>query len=235
MATEFEDRISTVAALADPVRRTLYRFVAASDTPVSRDDASAATGVPRTLVAYHLDKLVDEQLLDVEFRRLTGRSGPGAGRPAKLYRRSAAEIEVTLPPREYDVAAHLLAQAIIDASQRDEDVSEAVARVAFGYGQQLAEGATSRAGARPTRARQQQALLDVLREHGFEPRVAGDDVVLTNCPFHRLAEQFTDLVCGMNLQLTRGIRSRLSLRPDLLEPELDPAPDRCCVVLRGTA
>src|SRR3712207_2641939 len=112
--TELDRQIDGVAVLHDPVRRAVYRYVAAQDEAVSRDQAADAVGVRRAAAAFHLDRLVEEGLLDVEWRRLSGRTGPGAGRPSKLYRRSARELEVTVPSRHYDVAGHLLAGAIQD-------------------------------------------------------------------------------------------------------------------------
>ncbi|MDQ3641298.1 MAG: helix-turn-helix domain-containing protein, partial [Actinomycetota bacterium] len=79
--------LAALAALGDPLRRRLYRFVGGQDHPVGRDEAAAGVGISRSTAAFHLDRLVDDGLLDAEFRRLTGRRGPGAGRPAKLYRR----------------------------------------------------------------------------------------------------------------------------------------------------
>ena len=82
-----EEEISAVASLAEPLRRALYEFVVAAPGPVGRDEAAEAVGVSRQVAAYHLDRLIDDGLLSAEFRRLTGREGPGAGRPAKRYRR----------------------------------------------------------------------------------------------------------------------------------------------------
>ncbi|HEU5454429.1 MAG TPA: helix-turn-helix domain-containing protein, partial [Nocardioides sp.] len=108
----FARRVTTLGALADPVRRALYRFVSDQDEAVSREQAAEGVEVPRHTAKFHLDRLVDEGLLVTEFRRLTGRTGPGAGRPAKLYRRSAREVSVSLPHRRYDLAAEVLADAI---------------------------------------------------------------------------------------------------------------------------
>lgn len=234
MADAF-DPVPGIALLDDPVRRSLYQFVAASPEPVSRDAAAEAVGIQRALAAFHLDKLAAEGLLDVEFRRLTGRTGPGAGRPAKLYRRSEREIDVSLPPREYDLAAHLLAAAIDDASGRRSDVRKSLERVAFDFGSELGEQAQRRAGARAAMGRRREAVMDVLREHGFEPRLVDGEIVLGNCPFHSLARQFTDLVCGMNLHLMTGVRSRLGVRDDLLQPRLQPEDGLCCVRFGGAA
>src|SRR5688572_23393082 len=122
MSDTFERQVSGVAALADPVRRRLYEHVVAQPAAVSRDEAAAAAGIKGPLAAFHLDKLVGEGLLDVEYRRLSGRTGPGAGRPSKLYRRSAQEFDVTLPPREYDVVGHILAAGIQRSAETGQDV-----------------------------------------------------------------------------------------------------------------
>jgi predicted ArsR family transcriptional regulator len=225
---DFEAQVSGVAVLNDPVRRALYQFVVDSVDAVSREQAAEGVGVQRALAAFHLDKLAEEGLLEFEFRRLTGRTGPGAGRPAKLYRRSDRQIDVSLPPREYDVAAMLFAQAIDDAGAKG-DVRSALSRVSFAFGERLGVEAEARAGTRASNRKRREALLEVLGEHGFEPRLIGGEVVLANCPFHALAQQFTDLVCGMNLHLMEGVRSRISLQRDALQPRLAPEAGLCCV------
>jgi len=103
--------IDDVAVLSEPVRRALYAHVAEQPQPVGRDAAAVAVGVSRSLAAFHLDRLVDAGLLDVTYRRLSGRSGPGAGRPAKLYLRSSRQVELSLPARRYELAARLFADA----------------------------------------------------------------------------------------------------------------------------
>src|ERR671927_468689 len=108
-------QVAAVAALAEPTRRRLYEHVVRQSEPVSRDEAAAATDVPRATVAFHLDKLVDEGLLDVVYERRTGRTGPGAGRPSKLYRRAECDVTVSLPERRYDLAGGLLAAAMEEA------------------------------------------------------------------------------------------------------------------------
>ena len=93
----------------------------------------------------------------------------------------------------------------------------------------MGEEAERRAGRRASRAKVRSALLDVLREHGYEPRVVDHGVVMANCPFHALAQQSTDLVCGMNLHVMEGARSAVNLPTGELVPRLDPDPGRCCV------
>src|SRR5215468_585193 len=104
--------LEAIGLLQDGARRALYEFVVAQGREVSRNEAAAAVGVQRTLAAFHLDRLASAGLLEVAYRRLTARTGPGAGRPAKLYRRAATERAVSVPPRDYAQGAALLAEAI---------------------------------------------------------------------------------------------------------------------------
>jgi predicted ArsR family transcriptional regulator len=216
--------LEAVALLDEPVRRRLYEWVGAQPAAVGRDEAAKALGITRALAAFHLDRLARAGLLDTEYRRLTGRSGPGAGRPAKLYRRSALEVEVSLPQRRYGLAAELFARALENEPRgRPGNRLDGVAHEAG-----VALGETRRArSSRSPRAR----VLRVLTDSGYEP-VAGEDgtIRLRNCPFHALVAQHRDLTCGMNLSLTRGIVDGLGATG--YEPELDPQPGWCCVVLR---
>jgi len=252
--------LTSVSTLSDPVRARLYDFVAGSREPVGRDEAAAAVGIGRAIAVYHLDKLVESGLLTASYRRPPGRSGPGAGRPAKRYARSGREFTVTVPPREYELAAHLLAQAVAadqggasraalrDAARRfGEDAGaghRAVADEAGGAGD-AARGRGDEGRGDAARGRQDAArgrgeagrgdaerLAAALREHGFEPRPGADGtVVLRNCPFHQLAARHRDIVCGMNLALIEGLVA--GLRADAMRPELDPRPGQCCVVIRA--
>jgi predicted ArsR family transcriptional regulator len=227
-----EERIASVASLAEPQRRALYRYIVGRREAVSKDEAAAATGMARSVVAFHLDRLVDDGLLTTEFRRLTGRQGPGAGRPAKLYRRAAGEVSVSVPARQYGLAAGLLAAAVNDAIHTGAPVDRALQRVAHARGGVLGDEARERAGKRPSRRALLDAAFAVLDEHGYEPHVLGHEVVLANCPFHALANEQRELVCGMNLDLLAGMAD--ALRDDVLEPRLEPEEGTCCVRLALT-
>ncbi|GAA1163595.1 hypothetical protein GCM10009630_72090 [Kribbella jejuensis] len=150
MDSSWDASLQAVAVLEEPTRRRLYEYVAGRAEPVSRDDAAAALGIPRTTAAFHLDRLTDEGLLDTCYERRTGRTGPGAGRPAKLYHRSDREIEITLPERQYAVAGHLLAAAIQDAETGPLTPREAINHRATEYGQTLAHIALTKAKPTPT-------------------------------------------------------------------------------------
>ena len=216
-------QVAAVAALAEPTRRRLYDHVVRAPEPVSRDDVAGATGVPRPTTAFHLDRLVADGLLDVHYERRSGRTGPGAGRPAKLYRRAECSVSVALPERRYDLAGELLASAVAEAEQSGERPARVLDRQAFRRGQELAAGAGSGA----------EAVLGVLEEHGFEPRTSDDGIALANCPFHTLAQRHTELVCGMNLRLVEGVLAGV---PDAgLTASLHPERGMCCVRLAPLA
>jgi predicted ArsR family transcriptional regulator len=226
------DPVATLALLGDPNRRRLYELVAASREAVGRDDAAASLGMSRELAAFHLDRLVAGGLLETEYRRRSGRTGPGAGRPAKLYRRSANTVEVSLPPRRYERAASVFADALHDLG---EPAVEAVQASAREEGRRLGEQALHEAGARSSETRRATVLVDVLEGAGFEPVVdpADRSIRLRNCPYLVLSERRRDLTCGMNLAWASGIVDGLGTRR--LGTELDPQPGACCVVFREAA
>lgn len=217
--------LDAVAVLADPVRRALYRYVAAAGRDVGRAEAAEAVGVQRTLAAHHLDKLAEVGLVEVAFARPAGRGGPGAGRPAKLYRPAAGELSVSVPTRAYDAAGLVLAEAL-ERLRADEAVARA------GREEGYAAGLPYRppGGAPPgTVAEQGVRLREALRARGYEPRQDEAGMRLRNCPFHRLAEQFPPLVCGMNLALLEGLVDGAATPG--WRPTIAPGGDGCCVVL----
>jgi predicted ArsR family transcriptional regulator len=210
--------LDPLAALAEPVRRRLYEYVAAQPGSVDRDQAAAGTGVGRPNAAFHLDRLAEAGLLDVEFRRRSGRTGPGAGRPAKFYRRPLdREISVSLPPRQYDLAAEILVTAIEQRPEARTNVLE----TARERGLLLAEQAAVASGER---------VVDLLRDQGYEPTAEIDGVVrLRNCPFHALVGDHRELTCAMNLALLQGVLS--GAEQDDFSAVPQPRDGFCCVAL----
>jgi predicted ArsR family transcriptional regulator len=224
------DAFSAIGALADPVRRRLYDFVAGRDDGVGREEAAREVGVPTHTARFHLDKLVEEGLLAVDHRRLSGRTGPGAGRPAKVYRRSDAEVAVSLPERGYELVGQVFAAAV-EKSLDGAPLSEALASEAraagrrdgtayAGRGQEVERGELERSAA-------------VLASRGFEPSADDDGLVLRNCPFDALAREHTALVCGVNHDYVGGVLDGLGCAHT--SARLDPGPDRCCVRVEESA
>ncbi|MEU6222036.1 transcriptional regulator [Streptomyces sp. NPDC047022] len=224
--------IDAIAALQDPVRRRLYEYVVAQGREVGRNEAAEAVGVARTLAAHHLDRLAEVGLLESGSRRLTGRAGPGAGRPAKVYTRAPAERAVSLPARDYRTAAELLAEAAEQAGL-DAGLCAAARR----------RGEALRGAAAPCGGLEE--AMEMLAARGYEPHVeAADDadgakaasgtgarvVRMRNCPFHAVAERFPPLVCGMNLALLEGLLGT----DGPVRARMDARPGACCVVIEDS-
>ena len=207
------DAVTAIAALADASRRAVYEFVLAATAPVSRDDVAGGLGMVRGTAAFHLDRLAREELLTVSYRRLTGRSGPGSGRPTKLYAPTVREVSVSLPQRHYDLAAELLAAAVEESARTGEPVQEALSHAAAQAGRAIgSEG----------------GLEDALARYGYQPvREEDGSIIMRNCPFHRISKTHTATVCGMNLDLLGAAAAASG--PGGSTAVLDPAPGRCCV------
>jgi predicted ArsR family transcriptional regulator len=171
---DLASQAASVGALADPTRLALYEYVVARPEPVGREEAASGVGVALHTAKFHLDRLVEAGLLTTEFRRLGGRSGPGAGRPSKLYRRAEAQVAVSLPDRKYDLVGDILASGVERAAE-GADLAAAL------------EDAAAEAGRAAAAPGDLTTFTEALAGLGFEPRLEDDTVLLANCPFDTLA------------------------------------------------
>jgi predicted ArsR family transcriptional regulator len=217
--------VEAIGLLAEPVRRSLYEYVARSAAPVGRDEAAVGVGIGRPLAAFHLDRLARAGLLDVEFRRRSGRTGPGAGRPAKFYRRAGDAVELSIPPRRYRLVARIFATALerIAGLGGVEAVTEAAGEEGLRIGHE-ARTEEERAG-RPIDANTVDGLLTEL---GFEPEADPDGVMrLRNCPFNDLVADHREVNCGANLAMLSGLVS--SMPEAGLAARREDTAGYCCV------
>ena len=215
--SDFEQRLGAVSALVDPLRRRIYDAVARSEEPLGREIVAARVGVPRSTAAFHLDRLAAEGLLDVEFRRLSGRTGPGSGRPAKVYRRADVDVSVIVPRRHYELAGEVMAEAIGRAIGEGVPVRDALREAATRAGRRLAAASAD--------------LDDALERAGLEPRADGDDTVLGTCPFHRLMRENPAVVCDLNHAMLCGMADAVG--SDSARVQLDPGSGGCCIRIAG--
>ncbi|HEX6519492.1 MAG TPA: transcriptional regulator [Streptosporangiaceae bacterium] len=223
-----EADLASLSCLDDQVRGRLYAFVSGRTEPVGRDEAAAAVGIGRALAVYHLDKLVRAGLLTASYRRPPGRSGPGAGRPAKVYSRSGSEFMVTVPVREYELAAHLLVEAI--GADRGGQAMAALRASAHKLGTHLAQGGAAAGGPGQSSTARVDPVQAALSERGYEPwRDDAGTLRMRNCPFRHLAELEPEVICQMNLALIQGLVAGLGVAG--LNPILDPEPEYCCVTI----
>lgn len=209
--------------LDEPVRRRLYDWVVDQDRPVGRAEAAAALGIARPLATFHLDRLAEVGLLENGYRRLSGKVGPGAGRPARVYWRAARAFAVSLPERHYERAAELFASALEKIA--DGPVPRALRDAARREGAELGRSSTqpSSGKAAPTKR-----LVAALQHAGYEPHMdATGTIRLRNCPFHALVDEHRPLMCGTNLAMAQGIVRGADATG--VRPVLDPQPGFCCV------
>ena len=227
--SDVDQQLTGLAGLGDPIRRALYRHVAERGVPISRDEAAHAAGISRPLAAYHLDKLIDDGLLEARYQRRSGRRGPGAGRPAKHYVRADRQLELSLPARDYAALAELLAGAV--EADPSGAAQAALNRAAGTLGAELGTEAArhSAADANPDEALA--ALRQTLAARGYEPHDDPDGTIrLRNCPFDRIAAHHRQLVCEANHAMLQALTDHLDGHPPI-RAVLDPQPGRCCVVL----
>ena len=211
------DRLAALASLGDETRRRLFEHDRSSPSAVGRDDAAAALGLPRSTASFHLDRLVRDGLLAVEFRKLGGRAGPGSGRPAKLYRPALDEVGASVPERSYDLAGELMASAIEASMAGGGSVRKALADTAYERGRSSADGGAS--------------LEELLTGVGYRPAPDGEGgFLLMNCPFHRLADGHAEVVCAMNGAFLSGALAACGIPEENVEE--DRSAGRCCARIR---
>jgi predicted ArsR family transcriptional regulator len=214
--------------LAEPTRRRVYDAVRAADGPQTRDAIADATGINRRLAAFHLDLLAAGGLLEVDYARPPGRTGPGAGRPAKRYLPVPVDIELQVPARRYDLAARILARAVAESASGD-DARENAMRAAREEGERV--GRLRRPGRRLSSAATLDTAQQVLGDLGYEPARADDRCVrLRNCPFRSVVDVAPALVCGVNDELVSGVLAGLGGHRSVTAA-LDGTPPDCCVTV----
>lgn len=220
--------LNRLAVLAAPIRKQLYEAISASEHPLSREQAAARVNIAEHTAKHHLEKLVEAGVLATEFRRLSGRTGPGAGRPAKLYRLAYEELAVSVPPRQYSLLSRILANAVATATAQNRSATQVARELAHHEGIRLGQGA------HPSGATELEQVTATLATVGYEPAVNSEGVVqLHNCPFHQAASEQVELVCGMNLEFIEGVCHGMATTRT--QADLTPMQGKCCVSLRDTA
>jgi len=215
-----DDDLGALSLLDEPTRRRLYDWVVAQSRPVGREEAAKALEITRSLAAFHLDRLAGAGLLEAGYRRLTGKVGPGAGRPARVYWRAAREFNVSLPDRRYERAAQLFASAL--ERLRGQAFPATLRRAARDLGESLGQDSHHRSPSR--------RLTAALEAGGYQPVTDETGTIrLRNCPFDALVESHRTLVCGANLAMAEGITSGSGMEG--IRAVLDPQPGYCCVAL----
>ncbi len=225
------DQWTLVEALSEPQRRAVYDAVCAHSEAQTREEVASAVGISRSLAAFHLDKLVGAGLLEADAQPPAARKRHTIGRPAKRYRRSALQLDLTLPTRRYELAGRILASALA-ATETGERPAHAARRVAHEQGRELASR-TRTAEAGPVTAQPLATAHHSLHQFGYAPTQNADRLTLANCPFHAIVQAAPELTCRLNLALIEGLLEGLDLDADITAT-LQPRADACCVTLTRT-
>lgn len=213
-----QSQVDAIALLTEPLRQKTYEFVKRQNRPVTKDEVAKGCDLPRATASFHLEKLAEAGLLESEFRRLSGKKGPGAGRPNKLFRISDREITVSIPARRYDVAAEIMIEAIEFAETARVEINEALQHSAHEIGKEIGAEAVS--------------LEQALEASGYEPDTENQgQITLGNCPFHQLSRKHTERICRTNLALLEGITEACAGAEDSTAV-FAPGAGPCCVYIQ---
>jgi predicted ArsR family transcriptional regulator len=182
--------LDRLAAAGDPQLRRVLLYARGRRDPFAADDVAVVLGVHRNVARSRLDRLVEAGFLAVTPERRGGRRGPGAGRPAKIYR-VAPELEgVEFPDRRLAELITLLVQRV-PVRGRPKALREAGAE----FGRKLAAAAGLKRSRNVATGLEQ--VCDALGMLGFQASVVsldGDHAELTSatCPLRPLVVRCSD-------------------------------------------
>jgi predicted ArsR family transcriptional regulator len=171
-------------SIGDRELRETLLFARAQPQPVTADEVAAAQRIHRNVARGRLERLAEAGLLIASFERRTGRTGPGAGRPAKTYRVAPELTAIEFPERRYEQLIGLVVDVLPNRARRDR-----LHEVGIAFGRELARKAQLRSA-----KRFQTALARVctaLGGLGYQASVAeviGERAVITTatCPLRPL-------------------------------------------------
>ena len=205
--TQFDRQVSDLAsALGDATRRGIYITVRESAQPMTVSQVSELFTIHPNVARHHLDHLVADGYLQVSHKRPEGRSGPGAGRPAKHYESTAKDVSVQFPARRYDLLAELLLRVVERVAPGEVGaVAEEVGRE---YGRELASelGFGEEQGYEAAAHAVAKAMMGV--GFGMEARPGEHRLVTRHCPFGVAADNHPDIVCRLDQGLVSGLLER---------------------------
>jgi predicted ArsR family transcriptional regulator len=170
-------------AIGDPELRDALLVARGEARPVTADDLAAAQGVHRNVARSRLERLVEAGLLAPAYERRSGRTGPGAGRPAKTYKVVPELNAIQFPERRYESLLALL----VDAVPRKK-----LHAVGVAFGQDLARRAGLKAIKTPQRAFEN--VCDAVRSLGYQASLESADetcavIATPTCPLRPLVRE----------------------------------------------
>ena len=172
--------MNVLDVIGDPELRETLLAVRRRPRAASISDIAVETGVHRNVARRRLERLVAAGLLAASFERPPGRTGPGAGRPAKVYSPTPDTTAIEFPVRRYPELVGLLADAL---------PRRLLSPVGARFGASLAVSAGVDPADDPGDGLER--LCSAIGELGFQARLAsvGDgraEIVTPTCPLRPL-------------------------------------------------
>jgi predicted ArsR family transcriptional regulator len=192
-----------LAAVGDPELREALLFARSHARPVTADELARETGLHRNVARSRLERLVEAGLLAISYERRTGRSGPGAGRPAKTYSVVPQLESIEFPADQKEPVAALLVDALV-ARAGDEPLRE----VGVEYGLALARAARLRPAKRLETGFER--VCDAVRRLGYQASLEHADehgavIATPTCPLRPLVRARPEAV-----EIDRGMWAGLA-------------------------
>lgn len=166
--------------IGDPGMRQTLLHVRGRRDPTSIREVAAATGVHRNVARRRLERLAAAGLLTTGFARPPGRTGPGAGRPSKVYSPAPETTAIEFPARHYAQLVGLLLDAV---------PGHALSELGTRFGTSLA----ATAGVEPSAEARVglERLCDAIGAIGFQARLVRvedgcAEIVTPTCPLRPL-------------------------------------------------
>jgi predicted ArsR family transcriptional regulator len=225
--------LDRLAAAGDPQLRRILVYARGRREGFGADEAAAALGIHRNVARSRLDRLAEAGFLTVTLERRGARRGPGAGRPAKIFR-VAPELEaVEFPDRRLADLIALLVERL-PARTRGKALREA----GVDFGRSLA--AATRFKASGDVGTGLERVCDALGSLGFQSSLqslAGDTAILVSptCPLRPLVVKHPDasgIDRGMWAGLAeRGVRGVQAERVECETPSCLSEDEPCTILL----
>jgi predicted ArsR family transcriptional regulator len=187
--------MNVLDALGAPELRDALLYVRSSPRPVCGSELAAAQRVHPNVARARLARLAEAGLLVSRLERLSGRSGPGAGRPARVYWPAPETSAIEFPTRRYEDLIGLLAACVPNGERLGETGAAYAGRL-------LADAPLEPAEELATGLERVCASLGRL---GFQAGVAEADeqsgvIATTTCPLRPLVVEHPDTApidCGL--------------------------------------
>ena len=194
------------AALGDPTRRGIYLAVRQSPEPVTSARIAELFTIHPNVARHHLDRLAEDGYLRVTHQRRNGRTGPGAGRPAKCFEATSKSISLH-PGRRYDLLVELLVR-VLDRV-KSEGIGLIAEQVGRDYGRDIAQSIGTPQD--PGYEAAVQALVRVMGGVGFEVSADphGQRLLTSHCPFGEAATGHPEVICSLDRGMVAGIMGAL--------------------------